>query len=1373
LATVSRVRNHDVEKEFSMRVSPSFGYSLLLIAALSPAIAAQEKPKDGSPAGVLPKGVDGKPLNLDLETGDLRDWVAAGDAFGAQPIKGDSVYARRQDMKSEHTGDFWVGTFERQGDAPQGTLVSSPFLVTHPFAAFLIGGGSTDATRLELVRKDTGRVFYKTSGDNLENMHHVVVDLKDVIGKEIFIRLVDASSAGWGHINFDDFRLYEAKPNFPKAGPRNPADLLEFAGLSPEDAARAMTLPEGFRVTAFAAEPDVVQPIAMTIDDRGRLWVAEAYSYPVKLPADKAHDRILIFEDTNGDGKFDKRTVFIDTLNLVSGLEVGFGGVWVGAAPELLFIPDANGDDKPDGPPQVLLDGWAYQDTHETLNSFIWGPDGWLYGCHGVFTHSNVGKPGTPDSERTRINAGIWRYHPTKHEFEVFAWGTSNPWGVDFNEHGHAFLTCCVIPHLFHVVQGGRFQRQAGEHFQPHTYADIQTIARHRHWTGNQWNEADRARSDASGGGHAHAGAMIYLGGSWPGKYRNQLFMNNIHGARLNQDILTASGSGYVGDGAPDFCKTNDLWSQILYLRYGPDGQVYMIDWYDRNQCHHNEVNGHDRSNGRIFKISYGNPKPVAVDLKKNSDLELVELLLDKNEWYGRQARRIIQERSAAKKFAPRARAALERLAFHHESVPGRLRGLWGLHLTGGLSEEQVLQALHDDSPIVRGWAIQLACEDRQATEKVLDALMTLSRGDESPVVRLYIASALQRIEPEKRWDILVGLVSQAADNDDHNLPLMNWYAAEPLAEVDAARALALAAEGNMPLVFEFMVRRIGSIGTPESLDLVVGALAAAKESETQLLVLRGIRAALTGRRQVTMPGGWKVLAKDLEASQSPEVRTLAFALSVKFSDPGAIGKMRALVADSKTPVNQRKEYLASLLAAKDKDLVGVLKALLNEPALRGEAIRGLAAYDDPKTPELLLAAYARLNPAEKRDALATLASRALYAKDLLASVESKKVAVTDLTADLVRQMRNLKNEDVDAQIVAVWGVVRDTPEEKAKLIAHYRQLVLSQPARPDDLPLGRAVFVKTCQQCHTLFGVGAKIGPELTGSNRADLNYLLSNVLDPSAVMAREYIPTVFLTTGGRVITGLVREETKNALTVVTANETVVIPRDEIEEQKLGDKSMMPDDLLKPLSDSEVRALVAYLSSPGQVAVLATPDNLTTFFNGKDLAGWEGNSDLWRVENGEIVGTSKGLARNEFLVNHLLLGDFRLSLNVKLVPNAGNSGIQFRSEALPRGEVKGYQADIGVGWWGKLYEEHGRELLWKESGEKHVRIDDWNRYEIVAAGSRLKTFINGKPCVDLDDPAGARRGIIAFQLHSGGPFEVRFKDFDLELNPKVETAGK
>ena len=212
---------------------------------------------------------------------------------------------------------------------------------------------------------------------------------------------------------------------------------------------------------------------------------------------------------------------------------------------------------------------------------------------------------------------------------------------------------------------------------------------------------------------------------------------------------------------------------------------------------------------------------------------------------------------------------------------------------------------------------------------------------------------------------------------------------------------------------------------------------------------------------------------------------------------------------------------------------------------------------------------------------------------------------------------------------------------------------------------------------------------------------------------------------------------------------------------------------LLKPLSDVEVRALVAYLASPRQTPLLANRENVLTFFNGKDLTGWQGNPELWRVEDGEIIGTSTGLKRNEFLVNHLTMSDFRLKVKVKLTPNAGNSGIQFRSEALAEGEVKGYQADVGVGWWGKLYEEHGRALLWDRSGEAHVRPDDWNDYEIVAIGSRLKTFINGQPCVDLDDPPGAKSGIIALQLHSGGPFEVRFKDFELQLVPPAEPAGK
>src|SRR6185295_380623 len=413
-------------------------------------------------------------------------------------------------------------------------------------------------------------------------------------------------SAGWGHLNFDHVRFHDKRPPAVQEQAKpGTADAYPYAGLPADEAARVMKVPDGFSVKVCAAEPDVKQPIAMALDDRGRLWVAEAYTYPIRAPEGQGRDRILIFEDTDGDGKFDKRTVFIEGLNLVSGLEVGFGGVFVGAAPYLQFIPDRNGDDIPDGRPEVLLDGWAYEDTHETLNTLTWGPEGWLYGCHGVFTHSNVGKPGAQKSERVPINAGIWRYHPTRHVFEVFAEGTSNPWGVDFDDNGQAICTACVIPHLYHVIQGARYQRQAGEHIDPYTYADIQTIADHRHYIGNTPHEGN-GRSNDAGGGHAHCGAMIYLGGVWPDEYRHTIFMNNIHGQRVNNDILERRGSGFVGHHGKDFLLTGDLASQMLNLRYGPDGQVYIIDWYDMNACHHFNVEGHDRTNGRIFKVGYG-----------------------------------------------------------------------------------------------------------------------------------------------------------------------------------------------------------------------------------------------------------------------------------------------------------------------------------------------------------------------------------------------------------------------------------------------------------------------------------------------------------------------------------------------------------------------------------------------------------------------------------------------------------------------------------------------------------------------------------------------------------------------------------------------
>lgn len=1307
---------------------------------------------------------NGRRLNLDFETGDLKDWVAEGEAFHSQPVKGDTVKARRRDMVSNHQGQYWVGTYEVLEDVPVGTLSSASIKVTHPYATFYVGGGSHDSTRVEIVDRATNKVIAKASGRNNERMHQELVDLSKYQGKEIFIRLVDQHKGGWGHINFDHFRFHDKKPaqlEVADSGAPAQEHTQKYDGLPGKKAAEVMSVPDGFSVSLVAAEPDVQQPIAMTIDDRGRLWVAESYAYPSKQPEGKGKDRILIFEDKDADGKFETRKVFQEKLNLVSGLEVGFGGVWVGQAPYLLFIPDKNGDDKPDGESEILLDGWHYEDTHETLNSFIWGPDGWLYGCHGVFTHSRVGKPGTPDDQRQPINAGIWRYHPTRHEFEVFAHGTSNPWGVDFNDQGQCFLTCCVIPHLFHIVQNARYRRQAGQHFNPYTYDDIKTIAKHRHWTGGQWNQSDRVASDRVGGGHAHAGAMIYLGGSWPKKYHNQLFMNNIHGARLNQDQLAREGSGYIGDFAPDFLYANDRSSQILYLRYGPDGQVYFIDWYDTNQCHHREFQKHDRSNGRIFRVAYNNAKPVKVDLQKLSSAELVKLQLHENDWYVRQSRRILQERGAD----PEVHAQLAEIAFGNDDVTRRLRGLWALHVTGGLSEAKVMQALKDPSEFMRGWAIQLALETGTPSKELLQKMEVLAKQDPSPVVRLYLGSAANRLPLDQRAGILKGLVSHAEDQHDHNLPLLYWYALEPLAPQDMRQAYALAKDAKIPLIESYTLRRIADIGTEEAVAFLVEQLGDAQAADEQKVFLDSINSALRGRRQFPMPAPWKSVGKRLMTSQDPVVKSRSLSLAVTFGDPAAMQRLREIVADQKNELAGRKSALDSLLGVRDSQLVPILIPLLDQKGIRREALRGLAGYPDAAIATAILERYPQYDLNEKRDALNTLASRLNFAEQLVAAVEAKEVPSKDLSAEIIRQLGNLKDKELNAKIGKVWGVVRESAADKKKLIASYKNMI-ERPHPTPDINLGRAIFAKTCQQCHKLFGTGASIGPELTGSNRANLDYLLSNVVDPSAVMAKDYQPAVIVTESGRIITGIIKKEDKNAVTVATANETVIIPRDEIDEMSLSDKSMMPDNLWKQLSRIEVRSLVKYLASPGQVPMKATPENLKQFFNGQDLTGWTGDSQLWFVENGEIVGRSPGIKRNEFLVSDMLVGDFELKVKVKLTPNAGNSGIQFRSSLQPGGHVKGYQADIGAGWWGKLYEEHGRGLLFKESGEQHVREGDWNEYRVVAVGPRIRTYINGKLCTDLNDPQGAKSGILAFQIHSGGPMEVRFKDLELRLDP-------
>jgi putative membrane-bound dehydrogenase-like protein len=954
--------------------------------------------------------------------------------------------------------------------------------------------------------------------------------------------------------------------------------------LPPSEAPKQMTVPDGFRVTLFAGEPDVVQPIAFTIDDRGRLWVVECFSYPQwQKDGKEGKDRILIFEDRDGDGRFDTCKVFYDKIANISGIQVGFGGVWICATPNLLFIPDRDGEDVPDGPPQVLLDGWnLLQAQHNVFNSLTWGPDGWLYGCNGIQSNSKVGKPGTPERDRVALNCGVWRYHPTRRQFEVVAAGTTNPWGLDFDDFGQMFITNCVIAHLWHVVPGAHFQRMYGQDFNPHLYGLLGSCADHLHWAGGPWQSSrgGQGKHGEMGGGHAHVGAMVYLGDNWPDPYRNGVFMCNLHGHRVNHDILERRGSGYVAHHGKDFLFANDPWFRGLSLQYGPDGGVFLADWTDTGECH-NHVTV-DRSNGRIYKITYSNPTPVHEDLAKLSDAELVRRQLYKNDWHVRHARRILQERAAAGKLAPDTRNGLRKILRENPDVTRKLRALWALHVTGGLDERLRSELLDSPEEFVRGWVVQLALEERHASERLLKKLAQMASQDPAPLVRLYLASALQRLPLKDRWPIALGLIQHAEDAGDAYLPLMIWYGMEPLVSDDLSRFANLLLKAKIPLIREYIARRSASVST--GLQPLVQLLGRVDDGAIYQDVLRGIREALQGQRRVPMPEGWPAVSSKLARSPAPAVRQMTLYLSLAFGDEQALTSLRRIVTDERAATADRQSALQALLDDKDRGLVPLLHALIHGRTLRGPALRALAAYNDAATPAVILSHYPSFSNEEKSDAIHTLSSRPGYAFALLDAVEGGRIPSRDLSAFTVRQMLAFNQKSIRDKLAKVWGIIRPASQEKAVLMAHYRKLLSRDYLSTADRSRGRLIFGRTCAACHRLFGEGGDVGPDLTGSQRANLDYLLENILDPSAIVAQDYQVTVVETKDGRVLTGIIKQENEKTVTVRTQNDSVIVPKDEIEARKRSPLSMMPDGLLAPLKSDEVRDLIAYLASPTQV---------------------------------------------------------------------------------------------------------------------------------------------------------------------------------------------
>jgi putative membrane-bound dehydrogenase-like protein len=589
--------------------------------------------------------------------------------------------------------------------------------------------------------------------------------------------------------------------------------------LSPEEAVARMVVPDGFSVEIVAAEPDVVNPVAMFVDEKGRFWITESFEYPRREPG-RGRDRVKVLEDTNGDGKVDKTTVFAEGLNIPSGIAVGYGGVWVANSPDILFLQDTDGDLKADKT-EVVVTGFGRSDTHELPNSFTWGPDGWLYGLNGVFNQSHVKySESNPNYKANHsgweFTCALWRIHPSTREFQVFCEGTSNPWGIAVNDEGDFFVSACVIDHLWHLVETGYYIRQGGPY--PAYTWPIESIVEHKHQKA------------------AYCGITWFDSDAYPEEYRKVLYMGNIHGGCINADVLERNGSTYKGLAHPgfpappgafegdehyavrkigegkdarlaDFLTANDAWFMPVVQKTGPDGCLYILDWYDRYHCYQDanaDPEGIEREKGRLYRVRYKEaPHAQPFDLAKKSDKELIDLLVDgRNEYERETAQRLLTERISNQPEPSVVRQLHEIAGDRTLTSPQRLRALWTLGSANQFSLAWFGHLAETNHPAVLRWGIRFGLEspseDILMRANVSETLRNLSRTETLPpqVQLQQLISQAKLSAGVEAMRLMVLVLVQCGD--DPLIPQIVWQNLHPLLKDHGPEFLAIVKEYDL-----------------------------------------------------------------------------------------------------------------------------------------------------------------------------------------------------------------------------------------------------------------------------------------------------------------------------------------------------------------------------------------------------------------------------------------------------------------------------------------------------------------------------------------------------------------------------------------------
>lgn len=1060
--------------------------------------------------------------------------------------------------------------------------------------------------------------------------------------------------------------------------------------LSPEQAQNSFSVPEGFEVRLFAAEPDVVNPVAMTWDARGRLWVLELFEYPQGAPAGtKPRDQIKILEDTDADGRVDRVKVFADGLNLATGLLLGDGGVYVGQAPHLLFLQDLDGDDVADKR-TILKTGFGLEDRHELLNGFTWGPDGWLYLTHGVFTHSKVRNPDDPEDDGVIMNAAVARYRPRTKEFEVFADGTSNPWGVDFDRYGNAFVSACVIDHLFHMAPAGLYTRQGGQPEYRYAYELLPSIVDHKHY---------RA---------AYCGVQVYQGNQYPEKYSGRVLMGNIHANAVNMDSLTPDGSSFKAHAENNFLQSNDGWFRPVSEQVGPDGALWIADWYDKYPCYQNaqaDPDGVDRSYGRIWRVVYTGEepgKPVAsrptpgMDLSKLSTADLAHTLAHPNVWHREMAQKLLADRRDDS-----AKTLLINLLGNGETLESRLAALWTLHSSDQLDDSVLDQYAGDPEFAIRTWVARLTGERGNPTPEAMARLVKLA-GDHSAPVRLAVATALRQftsgaltVNRPPRHEVpgsnlgpaFVEMFFSSSDGKDPLIPFVLWMAAEPVIADNPEPVLNWLAENGAatrPLSETWIyktVRRICDAHDEQKIDLAVQFLNEI-ESKDSRLAISAIDGLLDGQQVKAQPPSFDVsdLLERLLNHGNLELKDRAQRLGALWGNQVAIERTLALINDASVSDEQRIKAIHVARRLDGDPARDAIERLLRDgadPEVLTEGIDAVSAMGNERLATTLIDSWQQLPAVAKRAAAVALTSRKGWTEKFLSAVEDQTIAPGEIPITVVRSLAEHKDAAIRKRDEQAIGRFREANADVAALIARKKRVVLAGVPDPEH---GRQLAETTCLVCHKLHGKGADVGPDLTGVGRSTLDALLANVIDPNQIIGAGYENVEIETKDDRVLSGRLVEQTDSYVKLASLGpREEIISRDNIASQVTTDMSVMPEGL-EQMPDQDFRDLIWFILNPPEDHRPMTPELRAELIGetpegaAKDLeavALW--NPD-WRVDSADWGDAPAKLAefsgRKNVLMTHPFWHQNAAALERDLrVPSGQQTFLNFEVAAADHGK--------------------------------------------------------------------------------------------------------